>query len=74
MIQYTNFSSGGKISFNAPILESIESYFTDELNQLITGMEDWTVIFIILTFDYLPEEQRPGPPTSKKARRTLALY
>jgi hypothetical protein len=70
-IQYTNFNAGGKISFNAPILENIELYFTDELNQPITGMEDWTVI---LTFDYLPEEQRPGPTTSKRARRTLAIY
>ena len=66
---YSNFLSEGKIPFHNPIMETVDLYFTDEDNDPVLSMEEWTVI---LTFDYLPQEARQEALTSKRARRTLA--
>jgi hypothetical protein len=68
---YDNMSSSGKIPFNTPIMEEIEVYFTDKYGDVIDDIEEFCCI---LTFDFSDKVPAKEPLTSKRARRTLALF
>jgi len=65
---YTNFDLSGKISYKQSILEQLELYFTDPQDLPVLGMTNWT---LILTFDFIEEEERSTAMTSKRARRYM---
>lgn len=68
---YDNMSSSGKIPYNTPIMEEIEVYFTDKYGDVIDDIEEFCCI---LTFDFSDKVPAKEPLTSKRARRTLALF
>ena len=67
-IYYTNYSLNGKISYKQSVMEQIEIYFTDRRNLPVMGLTDWT---LVLTFDFIEDEEKPPAETSKRARRYL---
>ena len=67
-IYYENSSLNGKIAYKQSVMELIESYFTDSNNLPVMGLTDWT---LILTFDFIEDEEKPPAEISKRARRYL---
>ena len=68
---YDNMSSSGKIPFNTPIMEEIEIYFTDKYGDVIDDIDEFVCI---LTFDFSDKVPAKEPLTTKRARRTLAMF
>ena len=61
----------GKIPFNMPILDEIEVYFTDKYGNIIDDIREFTCI---LTFDFSERLPTKEAMTTKRARRTLAMF
>jgi hypothetical protein len=68
---YENMSSSGKIPYNTPIMDEIEVYFTDKYGDIIDDIHEFTCVF---TFDFSDKKPASEPLTSKRARRTLAMF
>ena len=68
---YDNMSSSGKIPFNMPIMDKIEIYFTDKYGEIMDDIKKFTCIF---TFDFSDKIPAKEPMTTKRARRTLAMF
>ena len=68
---YDNMSSSGKIPYTIPIMDEIEIYFTDKYGDIIDDMDEFTCIF---TFDFSDKLPASEPMTTKRARRTLAMF
>ena len=68
---YDNMSSSGKIPYTIPIMDEIEIYFTDKYGDIIEDIREFTCI---LAFDFSDKLPAKEPLTSKRARRTLAMF